>query len=167
MSELLAIKPDDAEYDDQQPQKLTEEQHMAILNDVVHFGSGSEANRTRILRRLGNGYAHLDGLRSINFETPTAQISLKEYQSQHVRNLASLFFKYLKKHWCCSCPGYESHQARETRLSLTSHRRFETHPPSAYHKASAAVEATFQILLSTTSDFLKWQDTEIHVKEAR
>jgi hypothetical protein len=157
---------EDGELDDP-VQRLQEEQYLRVLKGVVHVASRAERYRIQALHRLRAGFNHLIDLSHPTVDGPSSHVSIAQYPSKHVRKCATSFFRLLQRHWSsCKCAGYETHRNRKTQLSLAAHRRFGTTPsPENVHKATNVnTEATFQVLLPTTSEFLKWQDTEVLVK---
>ncbi|KAH6716524.1 peptidase S8/S53 domain-containing protein [Leptodontidium sp. MPI-SDFR-AT-0119] len=62
-----------------------------------------------------------------------------------------------------------AHERKETRLSLTTHRRFDLTPPSGgqLEQDDYEMDAKFEILLPTKLDCFVWQETEVLVRFPR
>ncbi|KAH9217062.1 peptidase S8/S53 domain-containing protein [Leptodontidium sp. 2 PMI_412] len=61
-----------------------------------------------------------------------------------------------------------AHERKETRLSLTTHRRFDLTPPSGgqLEQDDYEMDAKFEILLPTKLDCFVWQETELTVMQS-
>lgn len=162
--EDLEIEEDKLE--DEKLEEDQEETYRKILLKAVRI-SQTELDRKHCLKRLREGYLYLLDLLDLSnnsADRPTSQVSISHYPSKHVRNAATSVYKILQKHWSCKCPDINPHGSRKTHFSLTAHRRFETNPnPISSQKERFYTKIKFDILFPTNSDFIEWQESEIHV----
>lgn len=149
---------------EQEKLEAQEKKYLYLLWDAVRI-SQTESDRRRLIRRLREGYLYLLDLSSGFADHHTTEIRISQYPSKDVRDLASSLYKILQKHWSCTCPDDNAHGRRKTQFSLTAHRRFETTPNCI--RSQEEKEAKFDILFSTNSCFLEWQESEIHVNLSR
>jgi hypothetical protein len=170
---------DQVDEDESAEERLRRRQltrYLDILKAVVRISTPRDTDdiRYRLLKRLKQSSSYLTKLRFPLEENHSSQLSISRYPSRHIRKLASSLYKLLQTHWLspCRCPDINSdansssHAKREIQLNLVTHRRFELLPaPGSDHQIdNSYTDAKFEILLPTTSEWVAWQETEIHVK---
>lgn len=152
---------EDGNLEDREFEEDQEHKYLNILKNAVHISQG-EVDRKRLLKRLRKGYLYLHGLSNTYADHPISQVTISRYPYKNVRNSARLIYNFLQKHWSCTCPENNPHRRRETQFNLTTHRRFET-TPEPVSSQEKNTDAKFDILFPTNSEFLEWQECEIHV----
>ncbi|CZR67542.1 uncharacterized protein PAC_17441 [Phialocephala subalpina] len=169
----LAESVEDEESEKERLQRRQLTRYLDILKEVVHISTARDTDdrRERLFKRLKHSCSYLTNLRFPPEESPSSQLSISRYPSRHIRKLASSLYKLLQEHWRspCNCSNPDSdenassHAKREVQLSLVTHRRFDLLPaPGTAHGTDT--DAKFEILLPTVSNYVTWQETEIHVK---